>query len=400
MNTTFHYEVRITNIRFVSKDDIDFNIITKTFTDDDPFISRQNSLDYYVDYISGLLEYIGHEYKNDRQSREVLKSYFESGNKDIIITRDQEDDISTSIFYGIGVFFVNNKKRTKNKQYELLNEIDDIDEEIKENLQMIIDNPIIVEEQLIHGFGYYGSNEILPDNFIDDLWFETMILENNEIDVTGKTIDVEFFDDGIDELDTLTILPTPFDWSGYDKSRKNQDQKSKISHSVSVVKIEQLISNGESDQVEFKPSLLYNFKTKQGGIGVKSIIGRTICGFLNSRGGFLFIGLRDDGTPQGLTYDFSLSGDRNPRDFFRLEFDQMLEHFLPQWVHDNVFGGFEEINGVEVFVVSVLPSKTEPIFFKGQEGKEFYIRRMGSTKQLDLEQFHYYWKNHWTKKED
>lgn len=167
---------------------------------------------------------------------------------------------------------------------------------------------------------------------------------------------------------------------------------------MSVIRIEQLISNGESDQVEFKPSLLYNFKTKQGGIGVKSIIGKTICGFLNSRGGFLFIGLRDDGTPQGLSYDFSLSGDKNPKDFFRLEFDQMLEHFLPQWVHDNVFVGFEEINGVEIFVVSVLPSKTEPIFFKGQDGKEFYIRRMGSTKQLDLEQFHYYWKNHWTEK--
>lgn len=212
--------------------------------------------------------------------------------------------------------------------------------------------------------------------------------------MTDKTVEVNFWDEESNEVDTVEILPTPFDWTGYDVPRDSKVETEIVKPEVSL---ENIISDGESNQVEFKPTLLYNFKTKEGGIGVKSIIGKTICGFLNSRGGILFIGLTDNGKPQGLSYDYSLSGDKNPRDFFLLEFDEMLEHFLPQWVQDNVVCGFQEIEGVEVFIVIVTPSKSEPVFFKGQNGKEFYIRRMGSTKLLDIEQFYLYWKNHWEK---
>jgi len=89
-----------------------------------------------------------------------------------------------------------------------------------------------------------------------------------------------------------------------------------------------LIDGGENNHVEFKPCLIYNFNTKKGGIGVKAYIAKAICAFLNANGGFLFIGVKDNGEAQGLDYDFNLSNGKNPLDFFMLEFDQMLRHFI------------------------------------------------------------------------
>lgn len=396
MDTPFHYEVRITNIRYVTKDNIEIDISTKTFTDENPFLSRQKSLTYYIDYISGLLEHLGVQYRSDKQSRDVLLSVLNNPTKESIITRDHEDTQSKTLFFGIGVFFINDiriKNREEGSESQLnLEEIEN--EDLRELFKVVEENPIILDEQLIHGVGFYGSNPIIPENFINDLFFETKSYRKNKYDLTGKTIEVNYYDEETKEVDKIEILPTPFDWTGYDVPRGSDDEIVVVKPEVSL---EQIITEGESNQVEFKPTLLYNFKTKEGGIGVKSIIGKTICGFLNSRGGILFIGLTDNGKPQGLSYDYSLSGDKNPRDFFILEFDEMLEHFLPQWVQDNVVCGFQEIEGVEVFIVIVTPSKSEPVFFKGQNGKEFYIRRMGSTKQLDIEQFYLYWKNHWDK---
>jgi len=56
-----------------------------------------------------------------------------------------------------------------------------------------------------------------------------------------------------------------------------------------------IIQRGESNQVEFKPSLLYNFKTGKAGLSPKFYTAKTICAFLNSNGGVLFIGLTDKG---------------------------------------------------------------------------------------------------------
>jgi len=53
--------------------------------------------------------------------------------------------------------------------------------------------------------------------------------------------------------------------------------------------------------------LLYNFSLGKAGIGIKEIISKAICTFLNSRGGFLFIGFTDKGEIQGLKYDYKLT---------------------------------------------------------------------------------------------
>ena len=154
---------------------------------------------------------------------------------------------------------------------------------------------------------------------------------------------------------------------------------------------------GENNQIEFKPTLLYNFSTERAGISIKGIIAKAICAFLNSNGGFLLIGVNDNGNVQGLDFDYKLSGNKNPKDFFQLEFDQMLEYFLSFSVKSNVVGQFYEVEGKDIYVVTVTPNKRRPIFMKGQNGKEFYVRGEASSRQLtDIEQLVNYCIDRWT----
>ena len=59
--------------------------------------------------------------------------------------------------------------------------------------------------------------------------------------------------------------------------------------------------------MEFKPALVYNFKTGKAGIGIKNIILKP---FVHSefKWRLIVFGVTDEGVPQGLSFDYSLSG--------------------------------------------------------------------------------------------
>ena len=130
---------------------------------------------------------------------------------------------------------------------------------------------------------------------------------------------------------------------------------------------------------------------------LKGKIATAICAFLNSNGGFLFIGLDDDGRSQGLEYDFSLSNGKKTKDFFQNEFDQMLEHFLSFSIKANINGEFFRIEDKDIFIVTIEPSKNRPIFVKGQNGKEFWVRGNAGNRQLiDIEEIANYCIDRWS----
>jgi hypothetical protein len=252
------------------------------------------------------------------------------------------------------------------------------------------------EEIFIHGIGNISFLNDHSDRLIFELQREYEYYTFYNYQTDDKVIEVVYccrdeWEEGYreDEPATYNILETPFDWTGLDKpywwGEPEDEEMQEIQQAPKT--LEEIIQEGESNQVEFKPALLYNFSTGKGGIGVKGIIAKAICAFLNSNGGFLIIGVTDKGEPQGLSFDFSLSEDKNEKDFFMLEFDQMLEHFLSFSIKSNVSGQFYQLNEKDIFVVTVTPSKRRPIFLKGQNGKEFYVRGEASSRQLtDIEE--------------
>ena len=246
---------------------------------------------------------------------------------------------------------------------------------------------------MLHGIGTTDKYND-PLEISDALHYEIIYYEHYNYDKGGIERTADFYDWFLGDIDKIKFLETPFDWTGLDQKPEKETQTSESSTSSTI---EQIIANGEGNQVEFKPALLYNFKTDKAGISVKGKIATAICAFLNSNGGLLFIGLRDDGTPQGLDRDFSLSNKNNAKDFFQNEFDQMIEHFLSFSVKSNISGQFHELEGKDIFIISVEPSKHRAIFVKGLNGKEFWVRGNAGNRQLtDIEELASYCIDRWT----
>lgn len=383
----FHYIVKAKIIRNIKENgDIDFSEFERKFENESPIIARESAFQHYQSYIDILLEAKNKSYHSDKQAREDLHSFINPGTKTKIIFEEEEIEFSDSFGNGIGVF-------------------------------LIIDTPKPGEDKkgdeiFIHGIGNIGYFNT-PDSLIRELEreleyfkffnygtkdFETEIVFCNSEEWEEGYLGNGKWLESYKEPNTYSILPTPFDWAGLDKPYWWRESVNEGTENFEQApkSLEDIIEGGESNQVEFKPSLLYNFSTKKAGIGIKGIIAKAICAFLNSNGGFLIIGLKDNGEAQGLDYDFSLSAGKNEKDFFKLEFDQMLKYFLSFAVKSNVSGNFYQLDEKDIFVVTVTPSKQGPIFLNGQNGKEFYVRGEASSRQLtDMEELVKYCMEKW-----
>lgn len=386
MGAAIHYAVRAKLIRKRKENgEFDFLEVQEDFYNDNPIRAREAAFKYYQNYIDVLLEAKGLQYGSDKQAREALESFHDPKTSKSV--NGNSFTIPESWGNGIAVFLI---KDVQNDDTPLGN------------------------NRLIHGIGNLLEGSVDPESLTLCLEEEYDIYKDNNYNTGNYETQIIFCNsdewlEGYteDEPGTYTILKTPFDWTGMDKpywwgepieeDKEEQKQKHPTAKSRSY---EEIIAIGENNTTEFKPSLLYNFKTHNAGIGIKGIIAKSICGFLNARGGFLFIGVSDNGSPQGLSYDFSLAGDKNPRDFFRLEFDDLIKQFLPMSVKENIYGEFVTVNGVEVFVAFVFPSKFKPVFMKGQHGKEFFVRWTASTRHyVDIEEITNYCLEHWNKKD-
>jgi hypothetical protein len=377
----FHYVVKAKLIRHIQgSGEIEFLQFEDKFENENPIIARNLAFKHYQNYIDVLLEAKQKKYYSDSQARIDLYSFIDPGTKTKIQIGEREVEFSDAFGNGIGIFLVVDTPKP-----------DKIYDDKKG------------EEIFIHGIGNISYlNE--PNSLIAELEREFEYFKFNNYDTQVQEREIVFCNseewaegylgngqwrESYSEPNTYKILETPFDWTGLDKPYwwgEPEDEETQETQQAPKT-LEEIIHEGETNQVEFKPALLYNFSTGRGGIGVKATIAKAICAFLNSNGGFLIIGITDKGEPQGLSFDFSLSEEKNEKDFFMLEFDQMLEHFLSFSIKSNVSGQFYQLNEKDIFVVTVTPNKHRPIFLKGQNGKEFYVRGEASSRQLtDIEE--------------
>ncbi len=74
---------------------------------------------------------------------------------------------------------------------------------------------------------------------------------------------------------------------------------------VVPVSVEDLIAEGESDELEFKATLRWDLKEAGVNKKLEEVIIKTIAAFANSQGGTLLIGVADDGDVIGLEPDYS-----------------------------------------------------------------------------------------------
>jgi hypothetical protein len=359
MNTTncyYLFKARLAIFNKVSSE-TEFIEYAMEFENENPIQAREAVFNYYDSFIHGLLLGQGLKEKeietiSDKEIRKILNPYIDpqTSTKEMIFGIEKE--LSDSIGNGIWIIFV------KDNSKELV-----IHSIINDNSDMPSPPDCYdLEEE----YEYYISNNYETKNYVTT--------------VTYFDVDEYFEIEGSDDsaLQTYTILKTPFDWTGYDKKNwwgeKDKDEQTEEGISREQC-LKNLIENGENQQIEFKPTLLYHFDKKTYSKSVRYIIAKTISCFLNSKGGHLFIGVSDQKIIQGLQNDFSLTRPigKDPKDYFRLEVDKIIREYFKH-IATNISGDFEKIDDREIFVFTVFPSKNFPVFLKGQNGKEFYVR--------------------------
>lgn len=164
-------------------------------------------------------------------------------------------------------------------------------------------------------------------------------------------------------------------------------------HAVSVVR--NLIAQGESDRVEFKASMRWDYRTDAPNKGLQESVTRSIAGMLNSDGGTLLIGVADDGTILGVEKD--LKALRKPNiDHFEHALTDVVKANLGIDLMQYIRTRFELIDGKHICVVSIQKSP-EPVFFTKKNNRTFLIRAGNATHSLDVKDTVSYIQTHWGK---
>lgn len=174
--------------------------------------------------------------------------------------------------------------------------------------------------------------------------------------------------------------------------------KSKHVQSHQDFTIEDLIKMPESDMLEFKSTMLFDLRKKSANKTLKNIIGKTITGFLNNKGGTLIIGYDQmNHEIVGIEKDYQLY-DRNldediAWDKWQLTFKNMIENLLKPSHASSLIQQVEpkKIEGKTLVSIKVEPSK-EGVYFDNQ----FFVRRIGATEKLEGRDLADYIKNHFT----
>ncbi len=158
---------------------------------------------------------------------------------------------------------------------------------------------------------------------------------------------------------------------------------------ATTLSVAQLVNSGESGEVEFKSTLRINQHTGQKDPRMELAVLKTIAGFLNTAGGRLVVGVRDDGTPLGVEADEFASEDKMGLHLVNLVNVRMGPSAMT-FAHVR----FDEYEERRVMVVECHKS-AKPVFVKDGDAEHFYIRTGPSTTQLTPSQTQEYIQQRW-----
>lgn len=147
--------------------------------------------------------------------------------------------------------------------------------------------------------------------------------------------------------------------------------------------VEHMIADGESELVEFKETFAVDNETGEKHKGVLHSALKTVCGFLNSSGGTLLLGVDDDGGVQGLEKDYArCSANNQNADGLENKIVTLLRDRLsPPPSFGHVAITFHTIEGREICRVLVSPIDT-PTRLDG----DFFVRHGNSTRKLSADE--------------
>lgn len=159
--------------------------------------------------------------------------------------------------------------------------------------------------------------------------------------------------------------------------------------------IHKLLASEENDRLEFKSSLRYDYKAGNVNRELEKAALKTVAAFLNSKGGYLVVGVDDARVSLGLERDFE-SLQRKDKDGFENHFTQAFNAAIGPEFRDLVKLKFAEMGEHDLCLVEVLPSY-RPVYFRSNNSENFYIRTGNITSTLTLSEMESYIRSRWPK---
>jgi predicted HTH transcriptional regulator len=146
--------------------------------------------------------------------------------------------------------------------------------------------------------------------------------------------------------------------------------------------VQQLIEDGESQAVEFKSSLYWDYRYNKVNKHLSEPVMKTVSAFLNTSGGTLIIGVSDEGEILGLDPDFKAMKKSNA-DGFELIFNNAFNQAIGVEFRRFVEVEFPVMEGRRVCLVRVQPA-SQPAYLNLKGREEFYIRAGNASQPLAM----------------
>lgn len=159
--------------------------------------------------------------------------------------------------------------------------------------------------------------------------------------------------------------------------------------------VKNLIAQGEKEHVVFKSSIRWDFKRNRVNKVLQEVIAKAIAGMLNCEGGYLLIGVADDGTIVGIEKDLQTLRKSNIDGFQLALMDIVKIHLGIEYV-PYIRPRFETVDDKYVCAVSIQKSSM-PVFLTKRNINEFWVRMGNSTRKLDVKAATRYIQEKWGK---
>ena len=173
--------------------------------------------------------------------------------------------------------------------------------------------------------------------------------------------------------------------------------KKRRAQSESEEAILKLTEADESQELEFKSSLSWDYDKGNKNKKLEYVVAKTVAGFMNAYGGTLLIGVDDHGKILGLQKDYSIHKKNKGRDGFELRLREVLDNFIGVQFGLLFEVEFAEVETKEICAIRISRS-TEPVYLQLKEGTtEFALRSGNRTKLLHPKQIEEYRKKRWKK---
>lgn len=163
--------------------------------------------------------------------------------------------------------------------------------------------------------------------------------------------------------------------------------------SVRPFTIDDYIAAGESERLEFKSSLRWDFNEQRTNKALEKSVTKTVAAFMNSVGGTLIVGVSDTGEALGIGFDMATFGQRQDRDGWEQTLRNALNTQLSKEVAALVDISFTEYQQKTVAVVHANPAR-RPVYLTDGHLAEFYVRSGNSTLALNVKQALDYSRDH------